>query len=43
MSWRDYAKLFDKLLPEVVRRNDPERAYWPCSPHTPCGDRSEVQ
>ncbi len=41
MSWRDYAKLFDRLLPEVVRRNDPERAYWPCSPHNPCGDRSK--
>ena len=41
MSWRDYGKLFDKLLPEVVRRNDPERAYWPGSPHTPCGDRSQ--
>ena len=41
MSWRDYGKLFDKLLPGVVRRNDPERAYWPGSPHTPCGDRSK--
>ena len=41
MSWRDYAKLFDRLLPQVVRRNDPERAYWPCSPHNPCGDRSK--
>ncbi len=40
MSWRDYGKLFDKLLPEVVRRHDPERAYWPCSPHNPCGDRN---
>jgi beta-mannosidase len=41
MSWRDYARLFDRLLPEVVRRNDPERAYWPCSPHNPCGDRNK--
>jgi beta-mannosidase len=35
MSWRDYARLFDKLLPETVRRLDPERDYWPGSPHTP--------
>lgn len=35
MSWRDYAKLFDKLLPEAVAQHDPGRDYWPCSPHTP--------
>ncbi|MFW5857420.1 MAG: beta-mannosidase, partial [Planctomycetota bacterium] len=40
MSWTDYKKLFDKALPAVVERLDPERAYWPCSPHTPHGDRS---
>ncbi len=40
MSWEDYGKLFDRLLPEVVRAVDPDRAYWPCSPHTPPpGDR----
>jgi beta-mannosidase len=35
MSWRDYARLFDRLLPETIRRLDPERDYWPGSPHTP--------
>jgi beta-mannosidase len=35
MSWADYGRLFDTLLPEVVRRLDPARDYWPCSPHTP--------
>jgi beta-mannosidase len=35
MSWSDYAKLFDKLLPETIKRLDPERDYWPGSPHTP--------
>jgi beta-mannosidase len=39
MSWSDYAKLFDELLPDIVRKLDPERDYWPCSPHTPRGDR----
>jgi beta-mannosidase len=35
MSWADYGKLFDVLLPEVTGRLDPDRDYWPCSPHTP--------
>ena len=39
MSWEDYGRLFDRLLPEVVRRLDPDRDYWPSSPHTPVGDR----
>jgi beta-mannosidase len=39
MSWEDYSRLFDKLLPEVVSALDPDRDYWPCSPHTPKGDR----
>jgi beta-mannosidase len=41
MSWGDYSKLFDKLLPGVVRKLDPERDYWPGSAHSPCGDRSD--
>jgi beta-mannosidase len=40
MSWSDYSKLFDDLLPAVVREEDPQRAYWPASPHTPVGDRA---
>jgi len=39
MSEKDYAKLFDLLLPELTRAQDGERDYWPCSPHTPIGDR----
>jgi beta-mannosidase len=39
MSWEDYGRLFDRLLPEVVRDVDPDRDYWPASPHTPIGDR----
>jgi beta-mannosidase len=36
----DYNKLFNKLLPRVVRRLDPERDYWPSSPHTPGGGKN---
>ncbi len=40
MSWKDYGKLFDKLLPEIIQAEDPDHDYWPCSPHTPQpGDR----
>ncbi len=39
MSWEDYSTLFDRLLPEVVRRVDPDRPYWPSSPHNPTGNR----
>lgn len=39
MSWSDYSRLFDELLPDVVKRLDPECDYWPCSPHTPYDDR----
>lgn len=41
MSWQDYSKLFDELLPEVVRKLDPQRDYWPGSPHSPCGERTD--
>ncbi len=41
MSWEDYDKLYNVLLPEVVARLDPQRDYWPCSPHTPVGDRRD--
>lgn len=40
MSWEDYGKLFDVLLRDVVETLDPIRPYWPCSPHTPVGDRN---
>jgi len=43
MSWKDYGKLFDTLIPEVVAKLDPVRDYWPCSPHSPNGDRHEHQ
>ena len=33
MSWKDYDKLYDVLLRDVVSVNDPDRPYWPSSPH----------
>ena len=39
MSWADYTAVFDKLLPQIVHNLDPGRDYWPCSPHSPNGDR----
>ena len=39
MSWADYGVLFDDLLKRVTDELDPQRPYWPCSPHTPVGDR----
>ncbi|MBC7255524.1 MAG: glycoside hydrolase family 2 protein [Chloroflexi bacterium] len=41
MSWEDYGKLFDEMIPEIVHRLDLERDYWPSSPHSPCGDRRD--
>lgn len=37
-----YKKLFDTLIPDVLSELDPERAYWPSSPHTPIGDRNHA-
>ena len=39
MSWRDYDKLFNSLLPGIVRRLDAGRSYWPSSPHAPRNGR----
>lgn len=41
MSWTDYSKLFDTLLPSLVHKFDPDRAYWPGSPHSPRGKRED--
>ena len=41
MSWEDYGKLFDELMPKLVAELDPETAYWPGSPHTPYDDRRD--
>ncbi|MBE7533360.1 MAG: glycoside hydrolase family 2 protein [Ardenticatenaceae bacterium] len=40
MSWADYGRLFDHLLPELIAELDPQTDYWPSSPHTPIGNRT---
>ncbi len=41
MSWEDYSRLFDDLLPSIVSTLAPQTDYWPGSPHNPCGDRTD--
>ncbi len=41
MPYADYGRLFDKLLPKVVRSLAPETDYWPSSPHSPQGKRDD--
>jgi beta-mannosidase len=39
MSWEDYEKLFDEMLPQLVVELSPQTDYWPGSPHSPKGNR----
>ncbi|MEZ4720055.1 MAG: glycoside hydrolase family 2 protein [Caldilineaceae bacterium] len=41
MSWEDYSRLYDQMLPAIVHELDPDTDYWPCSPHSPRGDRRD--
>lgn len=41
MSWEEYSHLFDTLIGDQVRQLAPQTAYWPGSPHSPYGDRSD--
>jgi len=41
MPWEDYSKLFDNLLPGLVKDLSPGTAYWPSSPHSTLGDRAK--
>ena len=42
MPWTEYCRLFDELIPDVIKVNDPERGYWVSSPHTPDGNRLDA-
>jgi len=35
MSLEDYNRLFNEAIAQVVKAEDPQRDYWPGSPHTP--------
>ncbi|MFW6279966.1 MAG: beta-mannosidase [Planctomycetota bacterium] len=39
MSWPEYTRLFDQLIPAVLQEEDPDRPYWPSSEHSPLGNR----
>lgn len=39
MPWPLYRQLFDEQIPSRIRSLDPDRRYWPSSPHSPVGDR----
>ena len=41
MSWDDYIAFMDGVVGDVVRALDPDRDYWPGSPHTPGALRRE--
>jgi beta-mannosidase len=34
-TWAEYDRIFHETIPETVRRHDPDRPYWPSSPHHP--------
>jgi len=36
----EYEKIFDHVIPDLLHENSPEIPYWPCSPHSPTGERS---
>ena len=42
MTWEAYVHLFDELLAGCVAELDPERDYWPSSPHTPGAKRGDA-
>ncbi len=35
MTWVEYDRLFNELLPGLVAEHDPDRSYWPSSSHYP--------
>ena len=40
-SWKEYGRLFDRLLADLCKELDPSTPYWPGSPHTPVGKRED--
>lgn len=35
MPWGDYEAFFHHKLATIIQQEDPQRPYWPCSPHSP--------
>ena len=42
LTWKQYGDLFDKLLADAVADEGLGTDYWPSSPHSPLGDRTEI-
>ncbi|MCX7002113.1 MAG: hypothetical protein NTV22_02425 [bacterium] len=40
-EWAHYRRFFDKQGPRVIAAQDPQRDYWPGSPHTPGAHRDQ--
>jgi beta-mannosidase len=34
-TWAEYEKIFHEAIPQTARQHDPDRPYWPSSPHHP--------
>lgn len=41
VNWEEYDKVFYEAIPKTAALHDPERPYWPCSPHHPL-DRTKT-
>ncbi len=41
--WNNYLKIFEDILPEAVRMNDPDRFYWPSSPLVNWGEKANTK
>ena len=37
----EYIEFFDSALPSWIRNEDPDTPYWPGSPHSPLGERTD--
>ncbi len=35
INWTDYDKIFNEVIPQTAALYDPDRPYWPSSPHNP--------
>jgi beta-mannosidase len=41
MTLKDYTRVFDRMLPDIVHELHQDCDYWPSSPHSPNGDRHD--
>jgi beta-mannosidase len=41
VTWEDFDKIFYEVIPQTVTLHDPDRLYWPASPHHPLDRKAE--